>query len=255
MQVPRSIKNRKGIEMNVIKAASLAAAIALASAGATTVHATEWTANVSAHNNYIWRGLTQSENEAAISGGIDFASDTGFYVGTWASNVSYAPSDDFSYEHDIYAGYGGSVGEFSYDVGYLYYNYDDAAEFDFGEIYGSVSYQGVTVGLNLLANTEADEAPGQDFGFGEAFYAYADYGIEVGDGVALGAHVGYHDGDFNEAFNGVPEGYWNFNVSIAKAGFSFKVSTTDLDDPGPDGLDNDEVKFIVGYTYEIGLSK
>ncbi len=244
-------------------AAGLATGLAtLAIAAAPVVHASEWSANVSAHNNYIWRGLTQTQNEAAISGGIDFADDSGFYAGTWISNVSYAPDDVFSYEHDLYAGFAGEAGDFSYDVGYLYYNYDDEAEFDFGEIYGSVGYQGFTFGLNLLANTEADEAPGQDFGFGEAIYLYADYGIEIGDGVELGVHVGYHDGDFNEAFNGVAGDYFDFNVSIAKAGFSLMVSTTDLDNAQdaagnnlPDPLDNDEIKFVIGYTYEIGLSK
>ncbi len=56
---------------------SLAAAGLLLSAG--TVQADEWTANFAASNNYIWRGLTQSINEAAISGGIDYAADSGFY--------------------------------------------------------------------------------------------------------------------------------------------------------------------------------
>lgn len=234
----------------------------LAIAAAPVAHAGEWTANASAQNNYIWRGLTQSQNEAAISGGIDYADDSGFYVGTWISNVSYAPDDVYSYEHDIYAGFSGEAGNFSYDVGYLYYNYDKEAEFDFGEIYGSIGFENFTLGLNILTNTEADEAPGQDFGFGKTIYAYADYGIEVGDGVEIGFHVGYHDGDFSEAFNGVAGDYFDFNVSIAKAGFSFMVSTTNLDnakdDMGnnlPDPLDNDEVKFVVGYTYEIGLSK
>src|SRR5690606_232212 len=50
------------------------------------------TANAAFSNNYIWRGLTQTMNEPAISGGVDYAADNGFYVGTWASNVSYAPS-------------------------------------------------------------------------------------------------------------------------------------------------------------------
>ncbi|MBL6906258.1 MAG: hypothetical protein ISR27_12135, partial [Pseudomonadales bacterium] len=82
---------------------SLAAAGLLLSAG--TVQADEWTANFAASNNYIWRGLTQSINEGAISGGIDYASDSGFYLGTWASNVSYDADDAYSYEHDIYFGF------------------------------------------------------------------------------------------------------------------------------------------------------
>ncbi len=239
--------------MKMLNKSLVAAGAAALSLGMAANANADLTANVGVSNNYIWRGLTQTENEAAISGGIDFAADNGFYIGTWASNVSYAPGDVFSYEHDVYFGYGGEAGSISYDVGYLYYNYDDEANFDFGEIYGSIGVGGFTLGVNILANTEADEGVGQDFGFGEAMYLYADYGWEVGSGVELALHVGYHDGDFNEAFNGVPGDYYDYNISVAKDGFSFMISTTDLDDAGPDGLDNDEMKFVIGYTHEIGL--
>jgi len=230
---------------------SLAAAGLLLSAG--SVQADEWTANFGASNNYIWRGLTQSVNEAAISGGIDYASDSGFYAGTWASNVSYAADDVFSYEHDLYAGFAGEAGGISYDIGYLYYNYDAEAEFDFSEVYGSIGFGAFTLGLNVLADTEADEAPGQDFGFGEATYLYLDYATEIRDGLELGLHVGFHEGDFNEAFNGVPGDYTDYSVSLSKNGFSFMITSTDLDDAGPDNLDNDDVKFVVSYGLDFEL--
>lgn len=214
----------------------------------------ELTGNAGITNNYIWRGLTQSENEAAISGGIDYASDTGLYVGTWVSNVSYAPNDAFSYEHDIYFGYAGEFEELSYDIGYLYYNYDEAANFDFGEIYGSLGYKGFTLGGFLLANTEADENQFQDFGFGEAYYVYLDYTTEIRDGLELTLHAGRHDGDFNEAFNAVPGSYNDYHVSLSKNGFSFMITDTDLANPtGPDPLDNDEVKIVVSYTMDFDL--
>jgi len=213
----------------------------------------ELTANAAASNNYIWRGLTQSVNESAVSGGLDYAFDGGAYVGTWASNVSYAAGDAFSYEHDLYGGYAGEAGGFSYDVGYLYYNYDAEAEFDFGEIYGSIGINGFTFGINILANTEADEGPGQDFGFGEATYVYADYGFALTEELELGLHVGYHEGDFNEAFNGVPGNYTDYSISLSTGGFSFMITDTDLDDAGPDGLDNDEVKFVVGYSMDFDI--
>lgn len=212
-----------------------------------------FSANAGVSSNYIWRGLTQSENVAAVSGGIDYASPSGWYAGTWASNVSYAPGDVFSYEHDVYFGFSGEAGSVSYDVGYLYYNYDAEAEFDFGEVYGSIGVGGFSATLNILANTEADEAPEQDFGFGQAYYLSLDYGTEVGDGVELSFHAGYHDGDFNEAFNGVPGSYIDYNVGLAKNGFSFMITATDLDDIGPDGLDNDAVKFVVGYSVDFEL--
>ncbi len=227
------------------------AAVAMLFTG--TAQAQDLSANFAASNNYIWRGLTQSVNEGAISGGIDLTTDSGFYVGTWASNVSYAADDVFSYEHDVYAGFSGEAGSIAYDIGYLYYNYDDEAEFDFSEVYGSISIGGFTLGANILADTEASEGVGQDFGFGEATYIYADYAMEVGNGLELGFHVGRHEGDFNEAFNGVPGDYVDYNVSLSKDGFSFMITDTDLDDAGPDNLDNDEIKFVVGYSMDFEL--
>ena len=232
------------------KLKSLTLAGLLLSSGATYA---DWSANFGATNNYIWRGLTQSINEPAISGGIDYESDNGFYLGTWASNVSYDSDDAYSYEHDMYFGYAWESGGISYDIGYLYYNYDENAGYDFGEVYGSIGFGAFTLGLNVLANTEADEGPGQDFGFGEATYLYADYTTEVGDGIELGFHIGRHEGDFSEAFNGVPGDYIDYNISLSKNGFSFMITSTDLDDAGPDALDNDDIKFVVGYGMDFEL--
>jgi uncharacterized protein (TIGR02001 family) len=214
------------------------------------------TANIGVTNNYIWRGLTQTQNQAAISGGIDFVADNGLYVGTWVSNVNYAPNDAFSYENDIYFGYSGAVKKLGYDLGYLYYNYDDTARFDFGEIYGNLSFAGFELGGFLLANTEADETDSQDFDFGDTYYVYLDYTIDIKDGLELGFHIGYHDGDFNEAFNAVPGSYSDYNISLSKSGFSFMITDTELKDPsaaGPDPLDNDEPKFVVSYSMDFEL--
>jgi hypothetical protein len=68
-------------------------AISMAIATVSAPTYAELSGNVSVTNNYIWRGLTQSINEAAIQGGLDYSSESGFYMGTWASNVSY-DSDD-----------------------------------------------------------------------------------------------------------------------------------------------------------------
>ena len=73
------------------------------------------------------------------------------------------------------------------------------------------------------------------------------------EGLELGVHVGYHDGDFSEAFNGVPGSYIDYNISLSKGGFSFMISDTDLDDVGPDNLDNDDLKFVVGYSMDFDL--
>ena len=58
----------------------------------------ELTGNIGVANNYIWRGVTQSDDESAVSGGIDYKNKSGLYAGTWFSNMSNS-----SYEHDLYA--------------------------------------------------------------------------------------------------------------------------------------------------------
>lgn len=230
----------------------LAAAISSATLMTALPTYAEVTANAAVSSNYIWRGLTQTANDAAVSGGIDYASESGFYVGTWASNVNYGADDIYSYEHDVYFGFSGEADGISYDVGYLYYNYDAEANFDFAEVYGSIGMGGFSLTLSLLAHTQADEADGQDFGFAQASYTSIDYSTEILNGTELGFHVGYHEGDFAEAFNGV-EGYVDYGVSVAKDGFSFAITGTDLDDAGPDAYDNDELKFTVGYSVDFSL--
>ncbi len=210
-------------------------------------------ANVSVTNNYIWRGLTQTMNEAAVQGGIDYASDSGFYAGTWASNVKYGADDVYSYEHDIYFGYAGEAGDISYDVGYLYYNYDTEAGYDFGEIYGTVGYGNFSATLYVLANVEPDEGPGEDFGFGSTTYLSLDYAYALESGTEVGVHLGSHQGDFSESFNGVPGDYMDYALTLSKDGFGFMISGTDLDDSGPDAYDNDSVKFTVSYGVDFEL--
>ena len=241
--------------MKALKLTALAAAVLAGSAVSQNALA-EITANASVTSNYIWRGLTQTTNDAAVQGGIDYASESGFYAGTWVSNVNYGADDIYAYEHGLYFGFSGESGDISYDVGYLYYNYDSEAEFDFAEVYGSVGYGALSVTLSLLAHTEADEGEGQDFGFAEASYVSVDYGMPVLNGAELGFHVGYHQGDFAEAFNGVPDGYADWGISVSKDGFSFAVTGTDLDeveDPSTDPYDNDSVKFAVSYSVDFEL--
>lgn len=236
-----------------MKKTLIASMLLVGCAASGVAQADSLTANASVTNNYIWRGLTQTTNEVAVQGGIDYSADNGFYIGTWASNVQYAADDVFSYEHDIYFGYAGEVDGISYDIGYLYYNYDGEAEFDFGEIYASVGVGGFSFTGYLFANTEADEPEGVDYDFGNTYYLSADYAFEVKEGLELGFHVGYHDGDFNEGFNGVPGSYVDYNATLSKDGFTFMVTSTDLDDSGPDGLDNDSVKFVVSYAVDFEL--
>lgn len=97
-----------------------------------------FTANVGLFSQYIFRGLTQTDRKPALQGGFDYSHESGIYVGTWASNISWL-KENFStpgnttgqyksggrIEWDFYGGYKGNFGktDFTYDIGLLYYYY------------------------------------------------------------------------------------------------------------------------------------
>ena len=65
---------------------SILATALLAGAG---VAQAELSANIGVASNYYFRGITQTDDGAAVSGGIDYNHESGFYVGTWMSNIDF----------------------------------------------------------------------------------------------------------------------------------------------------------------------
>src|SRR5450759_2873562 len=48
-----------------------------------------FTGNVGLVSQYIFRGLSQTNGSPALQGGLDYAHSSGFYAGTWLSNISW----------------------------------------------------------------------------------------------------------------------------------------------------------------------
>lgn len=92
--------------------------------------------NVAVTSDYVFRGVSQTEEEAAISGGVDLTYGS-FYAGAWASNVSFAGDDDTNAEVDLYGGFRTEAAGWALDigaVGYLYTNQPDSADYDYVEL-------------------------------------------------------------------------------------------------------------------------
>jgi uncharacterized protein (TIGR02001 family) len=90
--------------------------------------------NVGLYSQYIFRGLTQTNRQPALQGGIDLTHSSGFYVGAWGSNISWlrdkiGTSSDAVYtsggslELDLYGGYRTDIKGVGIDVGALQYWY------------------------------------------------------------------------------------------------------------------------------------
>jgi len=127
----------KTIQKTAISAAALALLSGVATTAAFAADAPEpevspVTANVTVTNNYIYRGLTQSNFKPAIQGGFDYAHESGLYIGNWNSSISWigdgygtSPAVSAPVEMDFYAGFKKElIGEgFASDAGVLQYYY------------------------------------------------------------------------------------------------------------------------------------
>ena len=117
---------------------SIVLATAVASVLTSGIATADISANAAITSNYIWRGVSQTTDQAAGQGGIDWSDDSGLYAGTWVSNVNFGADD--GYEMDVYAGFGGEAGDLGYDLGVISYQYPVTPEFNFTEVYLSGTF-------------------------------------------------------------------------------------------------------------------
>lgn len=197
------------------------------------VASAEISGNVALTTDYKFRGISQSDESIALQGGFDYAHESGFYIGTWASSVDFDTNGggyDGSLELDVYAGFGGSISDdLGYDVGVLYYGYpgDDGGEGDYVELYGSLAFKDLTVGVAYSDDYYAET--------GEFWYLYADYSFGLPNDFALDLHVGLNSLDEADMFlsDGADE-YVDYSVSVTKSlggvDLSLAYIGTDLDE-------------------------
>lgn len=86
-------------------------AVAVAAASVSVPVFADFSATVAGSNMYLWRGQAISGSSPQISGSLDFKDASGVFAGVWGS--SEGPYDNSS-ETDLYAGYSGKAGDFSY---------------------------------------------------------------------------------------------------------------------------------------------
>ncbi|OYX33148.1 MAG: hypothetical protein B7Z03_00660 [Hydrogenophilales bacterium 32-62-9] len=174
-------------------------------------------ANVGMYSNYVFRGISQTGGDPALQGGLDYTHSSGFYLGTWGSNVGwiedYQGYDSGNVEIDLYGGYRGGIGEtgLTFDVGAIQYMYPGkqgaAVEADTTEIYGAMGWKWFTVKYSYYLSDEV-------FGFADADgsdYLAISASLPLGEtGLTAGASWGTFSFDNNSAVD-----YDDWKISLA----------------------------------------
>lgn len=159
--------------------------------------------NIGLFNQYIFRGLTQTNRKPAVQGGVDYSHASGLYAGAWASNISWL-SDGGNYqssglELDVYGGYRNTIGSsgIGYDVGLLNYIYPGnktstgATNTGFDnpytlEAYGALSYKWLQAKLSYALTNDVFGTTNAD----NTYYAELNANIPIGEtGLTANLHV------------------------------------------------------------------
>lgn len=144
--------------------------------------------SVTLASEYVFRGISLSDEDPAIQGSLNWHHDSGAYVGVWASSGEFAEG---SIEADYYLGFGNEVNGVSYDVSVVYYTYPgDEGNFNYVEFIGKVGYDfgvaAVTGGVGYVP--DGHHAYSDDY----AAYFFSDVTVPIPNTpLSAGFHIGY----------------------------------------------------------------
>jgi uncharacterized protein (TIGR02001 family) len=218
----------------------LSQAIALATAMtaglvATTTTQADVSASVGVASSYLWRGQNLGNGDAALSGSLDYAFESGLYTGAWVSSGDVA----LGTEYDLYVGFAGEAGGIGYDIGYMGYIYPSQSEEavgadasdelgDVGDIYLNLSLADVSLTTNFSDN-------GSDY-----VYNTLGYGMGSVSGL-IGVNTDLED-DGKSAYTHIDVSYaYNDNVSFTVSKIVAQSDGTSAASP----------EFVVSYSLPI----
>jgi len=197
--------------VRLVMGCSMAVSIPVWAAGSVTASAT-------VASNYIFRGLSQTNQQPALQAGLDYAGSGGWYLGAWGSNISWladgststAPISS-SLEMDAYAGFRHTLGRgIGVDMGVYTYYYPGNYPQGFTSPNTTEGYVGVSAwGLSL----KYSRAFSNLFGFTgskNSNYWELSYSRIVSGTWTAAAHVGHQRVENNP---GASYSDWNINIS------------------------------------------
>jgi len=186
----------------------------------------EFSANIGMMSDYIFRGEKQSSSAAFA--GLDYEHGSGFYIGTWAADVGEG------LEYDLYLGYAGEIGDFSYGIGYSGYFYTDDFDDTYHELNLTAGYGIFSVEYSLGRYDNFDD-PKEDYSFLAGTLEYEGFYLTYG---TFGKDF---DGDYVEVGYGTE--YGGFDLGIAVIQSSSELSGT--------GSSETSMMFTIGKTFDL----
>ncbi len=226
--------------MTRLKLTTAIALVTLLGQGAMSAQAGSFTANIGATTDYRFRGQSQSQTNPAIFGGVDYVSDSGLFVGLWASSIDFNDAADTYVEVDLYGGYTHALSEkTSGTVKVVYYLYPTADylpgsnEYDYLELIASLSHDfgGITGGVEVAYSPDYFFESGDSVALtGSLSAPLTDSWLIFDGGLTASAKVGYQWIDDNATFGTPDYVFYDFGITakVWKLAIDVRYVDTDL---------------------------
>lgn len=196
-------------------------------------------------SDYRFRGVSQTDKQIAVQGGVSIAHESGLYIGTWGSNLAgWGTFGGANLELDLYAGFKKEISSgTTIDAGVTWYMYPGGADVtDFAEPYVKL---GTTIGpasllvgvayapkqkaLGNFTNTPQSAGQSQD-----NLYIWGDASVGLpGTPLTAKAHLGHSNGNPGLGPNGTsvtPTGNyfdWSLGLDFVRGPLTLGVSYVD----------------------------
>jgi uncharacterized protein (TIGR02001 family) len=218
----------------------------------------KFSGNVALTTDYVFRGITLSDENFAIQGEFDATHSSGAYIGTWASNTTFlekntiAPGDRANIEIDVYVGYAGEINGLGYDVFATRFIYpgtgDNHRDLDYHEFSLALSY---SLPIGTQFGVEYDYAPlwGDTGSKADNYLFTVSHPLPMG--FSAGASIGRQD--FREAKGGTDYTYYGVQVAYSINDFTLALdfSDTNLKDANGNEIDGSEDRFFFTLSKEF----
>ncbi len=187
-------------------------------------------ANLNFTDDYIYRGISNSDRGPALQAGLDYYNDAGLYAGVWASTMDFQyPDGEPSYELDWYGGITGAWAQTDWELGFLRFTYPNGAskyKLDAHEFHFGLGHHFSQFSLDGKYHYSPDYS-----GAGHSHYVEVTMTIPLAYQVNLALHAG-HQTYAKNAWYGLPD-YTEWRVAISRdiAGFYTEIGWSDTNIP------------------------
>jgi len=206
-------------------------------------------------SQYRFRGISLSDEQAALQGTINLNHESGLYAGVWGSSLDgFGELGGSNLELDFYAGYRREVVDgLTLDAGLLYYAYPGSTggDFEFFEPFANVSGPiGPATAKVGLAFAPAQDALGDN----SNLYLFGDLSAPIpGTPVTLNGHLGRSKGDTALSPGGL---YWDWSLGASASwrNLTLALSYVDTDASEAEALSVGATRDIVDAALIVSLA-